>query len=81
MCHLSMKLSDMFDQNPPCTFDKIREKPHSDEKCSHVDTYTDICKTICQGVNTNRKMETRNVVFFLLEKNKNRELCIYNASY
>ena len=27
MCHLSMKLSDMFDQNPPCTFDKIRENP------------------------------------------------------
>ena len=29
--HLSMKLSDTFDQNPPCTFDKIRET-HSDEK-------------------------------------------------
>ena len=27
MCHLSMKFSDMFDQNSPCTFDKIREKP------------------------------------------------------
>ena len=27
MYHLSMKLSDMFDQNPPCTFDKMREKP------------------------------------------------------
>ena len=27
MCHLSMKLSDMFNQNPGCTFDKIREKP------------------------------------------------------
>ena len=27
MCHLSMKLSDMCDQNPPYTFDKIREKP------------------------------------------------------
>ena len=26
MCHLSMKLSDMCDQNPPYTFDKIREK-------------------------------------------------------
>ena len=25
MRHLSMKLSDTFDQNPPCTFDKIRE--------------------------------------------------------
>ena len=27
MLHLFMKLSDTFDQNPPCTFDKIREKP------------------------------------------------------
>ena len=27
MCHLFMKLSDTFDQNPLCTFDKIREKP------------------------------------------------------
>ena len=27
MCHQPMKLSDMFDQNPPCTFDIIREKP------------------------------------------------------
>ena len=27
MCHLSMKLSDMSDQNTPCTFNKIREKP------------------------------------------------------
>ena len=34
MCHLYMKLSDMFDQNPACTFDKIRDT-HSDEKHSH----------------------------------------------
>ena len=27
MCHLSVKLSDTFDQNPPYTFDNIREKP------------------------------------------------------
>ena len=27
MCHLSMKLSDTFDRNPPCTFDNITEKP------------------------------------------------------
>ena len=27
MCNLSMKISDTFDQNPPCTFDKIRENP------------------------------------------------------
>ena len=26
MCHLSMKFSDMFDQNPDCTFDTIRDK-------------------------------------------------------
>ena len=30
-----MKLSDMFYQNPACTFDKIRGKTHSDEKRSH----------------------------------------------
>ena len=35
MCHLSMKLSDTFDQNPLCTFDKIREKPIQNEKRSH----------------------------------------------
>ena len=34
MCHLSMKLSDTFDQNPPGIFDKIR-KNYSDEKRSH----------------------------------------------
>ena len=32
MCHLSVKLSDTFDQNPPCTFDNIREKPIPKEK-------------------------------------------------
>ena len=26
MCHQPMKFSDMFDQNPPSTFDKISEK-------------------------------------------------------
>ena len=26
MCHQSMKFSDTFDQNPPCAFDKIKEK-------------------------------------------------------
>ena len=31
MCHLSIKLSDTFAQNPPCTFDKIRET-HPNEK-------------------------------------------------
>ena len=35
MCHLSMKLSDMFDQNPACTFDKIRKKPILIKRCSH----------------------------------------------
>ena len=37
MCHLSMKLSDMFDQNTPCTFEKIRGT-HSSEKRSHSTT-------------------------------------------
>ena len=36
MCHKPMKFSDTFDQNPPCTFDKIRET-HSDEKHSQLD--------------------------------------------
>ena len=27
MFHHAMKFSDTFDQNPPCTFDKIRENP------------------------------------------------------
>ena len=27
MCHLSMKLSDTFGQNPPSTLDKVRENP------------------------------------------------------
>ena len=35
MCHLYMRLSDTFDQNHPCTFDKIRET-HSDEKRSYI---------------------------------------------
>ena len=35
MCHVSMKLSDTFDQYPPCTFDKIREKPIFMKKRSH----------------------------------------------
>ena len=37
MCHLSMKLSDTFDQNPPCTFDKIRENPFWGKTFSRVD--------------------------------------------
>ena len=35
MCHLSIKLSDTFDQNPPCTFDKIRGK-HIPMKSAHM---------------------------------------------
>ena len=34
MCHLSMKFSDTFDQNPPCTFNKIRGT-NSNRKCSY----------------------------------------------
>ena len=37
MCGLSMKLSDMFDQNPPCTLDKIREKPIPIKMLSQLD--------------------------------------------
>ena len=35
MCHLSMKLSDTFDRKPPCTFEKIIEKPIPMKKSSH----------------------------------------------
>ena len=37
MCHLSMKLSDTFDQNPPCTLDKIRENPLRRKILSQLD--------------------------------------------
>ena len=37
MCHLSMKLSDMFDQNPPCTSEKIRENPFRQKRLSQHD--------------------------------------------
>ena len=37
MCHLFMKLSDTFDQNPLCTFDKIREKPILMKTLSQLD--------------------------------------------
>ena len=48
MCHLSMKLSYTFDQNPPCTFEKIGGKPHFDEKCSHSLTLTAKVKVIAK---------------------------------
>ena len=35
MCHQSMKFSDRFDQNPPCTFNKITKKTLSNGKRSH----------------------------------------------
>ena len=35
--HLYMKLSDTFDQNPPCNFHKIREKPIPKETLSRLD--------------------------------------------
>ena len=34
MCQMSMKLPDMFNQNPPHTFDKIVKKNHNNKKCS-----------------------------------------------
>ena len=48
MCHLSMKLSDTFDQNPSCTCtsDKIREKPIPTKKCSHGLTLTAKVKVV-----------------------------------
>ena len=55
MCHLSMKLSDMFDQNLPCTSDQIREKPILMKKHSRLDFesksqgHSKNQKTISQG--------------------------------
>ena len=37
MCHLSVKLSDTFDQNPPCTFDNIRGNPFQRKMLSRLD--------------------------------------------
>ena len=37
MCHLTMKLSDTYDQNPPCTFDRIRENHILMKKLSQLD--------------------------------------------
>ena len=37
MCQLSMKLSDTFDQNLPCTLDQIREKPIPIKTLSELD--------------------------------------------
>ena len=51
ICHLSMKLSDMFDQIPSCTFDKIRET-FSDEKHSH-------CLTLRANVNVIAKIKSQ----------------------
>ena len=42
-----MKLSDAFDQNPPCTFDKIGET-HFDEKRSHCLTLRAKVKVIAK---------------------------------
>ena len=53
MCHLSMKLSDTLDQNPPCTFDKIREKPILSENHSYGLTLT--AKVYCATVRGTRK--------------------------
>ena len=57
MCHLSMKLSDTFDQNPPCTFDKIRENPFRRKMLSQLDLdskgqgHSKNQKPIAQGTN------------------------------
>ena len=51
MCHLSMKLSDMFDQNPPCTLTNLGET-HSNEKPSHGLVIAKI-KSKCPGEQKN----------------------------
>ena len=47
-----MKLSDTTDQNPPCIFDKIREKTHSDEKSFHSLTLRAKVKVIAKTKKT-----------------------------
>ena len=54
MCHLSMKLSDMFDPNPPHTSDKIVVKPISvKETFSKLDL-----EPTCQGQHKIQKTKT-----------------------
>ena len=50
MCHLSMKLSDTFDENPPYTFDNIRENPFQTKTLSWLDL-----KSKGQGHSKNQK--------------------------
>ena len=49
MCHMSMKLPAMFDENPPHTFDKILfEKTQNNKKPSQSLTFTPNVKVIAE---------------------------------
>ena len=48
MCQMSMKLSAMFDQNPPHTFDKIVEKKITTKKRSQSLTLRSKVKVIAE---------------------------------
>ena len=50
MCQMSMKLSTMFDQNLPHTFDKIVEKQIATKTLSKLDL-----ESKCQGYSRNQK--------------------------
>ena len=48
MCQMSIKLFDMFDQNPPNTLDKIVKKTHNYKKRSQSLTLTPNVKVIAE---------------------------------
>ena len=48
MCHMSMKLPAMFDENPPHTFDKILKKHKITKKRSQSLTFTPNVKVIAE---------------------------------
>ena len=53
MCHMSMKLPAMFDQNPPHTFDKIVKNSLQQKMLSKFDL-----DPKCQGHSRNQKLMT-----------------------
>ena len=67
MCHLSMNLSDTFDQNPPCTVDKTGET-YFDEKRSHGLTLRATVKVKGQGHSKNQKTIPQGAINMPLQK-------------
>ena len=65
MCHQPMKLSDTFDQNPPCAFDKIRENPFGWKGLLQLDL-----ESKGQGHSKNQKTMSQGAVNMLSTKNE-----------